>query len=330
MDGHLGCASSIPFPHWQSSPESTGPGLTGIKGPQAAFRIVARMKSAIPASQACNAVLAAKLREFADLLAFQNAENVPILAYRRAADVIENLKRPVDEILATDGREGLISLRAIGTSIAAALVELIATGRWSQLDRLRGIVEPEKLFQTIPGVGARLSRRICDSLQIETLEALEAAAHHGRLARIPGIGPRRSEMIRVALEARLGRLRLDRVQQAVHPPIALVLDVDREYRERAAAGNLRRITPRRCNPKAEAWLPVLHTRRDQWEFTALFSNTALAHELGRVKDWVIIYYRTDRLPEGQCTVVTETRGPLRGQRVVRGREEECQAILAVA
>jgi hypothetical protein len=30
--------------------------------------------------------------------------------------------------------------------------------------------------------------------------------------------------------------------------------------------------------------------------------------------------------EGQCTVVTETSGALKGQRVVRGREDECKQI----
>jgi hypothetical protein len=53
-----------------------------------------------------------------------------------------------------------------------------------------------------------------------------------------------------------------------------LLDVDREYREKAAAGTLRLIAPRRFNPTGEAWLPVLHTRRGQRRYTALFSNTA--------------------------------------------------------
>ena len=44
---------------------------------------------------------------------------------------------------------------------------------------------------------------------------------------------------------------------------------------------------------------------------------------GGWKDWVVVYYETDGLPEGQCTIVTETRGPIAGQRVVRGREQEC-------
>ena len=107
-----------------------------------------------------------------------------------------------------------------------------------------------------------------------------------------------------------------------------MLDVDAEYRREAAAGRLRKIAPRRFNPSGEAWLPVLHARRGIWDFTVLFSNTARAHDLGRVRDWVVIYYHTDNEPEGQCTVVTETRGPIEGQRVVRGREAECRAYYA--
>jgi hypothetical protein len=134
-------------------------------------------------------------------------------------------------------------------------------------------------------------------------------------------------MMRMVLAERLGRPRLRRMRQAQeHPPASLLLEVDREYREKANAGSLRRIAPKRFHPTGEAWLPILHTSRDRWEFTVLYSNTRLAHELGRTRDWVVIYYRMDPSPEGQCTVVTETRGAAAGKRVVRGREEECRAI----
>jgi hypothetical protein len=59
--------------------------------------------------------------------------------------------------------------------------------------------------------------------------------------------------------------------------------------------------------------------------TALFSNTALAHELGRTRDWVVIYFGRAGGPEHQRTVVTERLWPLAGRRVVRGREAECRA-----
>jgi hypothetical protein len=53
---------------------------------------------------------------------------------------------------------------------------------------------------------------------------------------------------------------------------------------------LRRIAPRRFNPSGEAWLPVLNTQRDARHYTALFSNTARAHQMGLTSDWVVLYY----------------------------------------
>ncbi len=56
--------------------------------------------------------------------------------------------------------------------------------------------------------------------------------------------------------------------------------------------------------------------------TALFSNTARAHELGRTHDWVVIYADGEHAAEQRFTVVTEYQGDLTGRRVVRGRELE--------
>jgi hypothetical protein len=109
---------------------------------------------------------------------------------------------------------------------------------------------------------------------------------------------------------------------SILPGVELLLEIDREYREKAATGKLPLITPRRFNPAGKAWLPVLHAQRGEWHFTALFSNTARAHELGRTQDWVVIYFYDGDHREGQCTVVTETHGMRAGSRVVRGREQE--------
>jgi putative hydrolase len=114
------------------------------------------------------------------------------------------------------------------------------------------------------------------------------------------------------------------------PNVDVLLDVDHEYRKKAAGKELPQIAPRRFNPSGEAWLPVLHTRRGPWEFTALYSNTALAHQLGRIKDWVVIYIRAAGHGEMQRTIVTEHRAPLAGRRVVRGRESECRRFYSEA
>jgi Holliday junction resolvasome RuvABC DNA-binding subunit len=271
-----------------------------------------------------NAALAANLREYADLLEQQGADRFRVVAYHHAADVVEHLDVPAAEIFASGGRKALIALSGIGTSIAAGLAETIITGRWSQLERLRGSLEPEELLQTIPGIGPELASRLCEQLHVENLAALEIAAYNGSLARTKGFGPRRIQMVRSILSERLGRPRLRQLsQKQPRPPVSVVLDVDHAYREQASMGRLKTIAPKRFNPKGRAWLPVMHTRRGPWQLTALFSNSRRANELGRVGDWVVIYYHTDTSLEGQCTIVTERRGPCAGMRVVRGREDEC-------
>jgi hypothetical protein len=168
-----------------------------------------------------------------------------------------------------------------------------------------------------------LAQRLQDELKIATLEELEIAAYDGRLDRVTGVGPRRLEGIRLALAGRLGRGR-PTLPRPTGPdaPIAELLDVDREYRELATTRRLPTIAPRRMNPHHRAWLPILHTRRGPRHYTALFSNTPRAHQLGRTRDWVVVYFGEDDA-RGQHTIVTELSGALRGERVVRGREAEC-------
>jgi hypothetical protein len=246
-----------------------------------------------------------------------------VTAYRKAADSVESLPHNAALVLKTEGVQGLTALPGVGPLIGAAIVEMIRTGQWTQLERLRGVLDPEGLFCKIPGVGPKLARHIVDELHINTLEALENAAYDGRLAKVSAIRSRRLAMVRSALAEMLGRRRWRVRGSRNEPAVAILLDVDREYREKAESGTLRRIAPRRFNPGNVAWLPVLHTERDHWQFTALYSNTALAHELGRTRDWVVISFHTDMETEDQRTVVTETHGPLKGRRVVRGRESEC-------
>lgn len=272
-----------------------------------------------------NRRIAERLDEAARLLDAQEAGRFRVAAYRRAAGTVRGLDRDLAAILEAEGREGLTALRGIGESIARALAEMVRTGRWAQLDRLRGASEPEALFRSLPGIGPERAAAIHEALGIDTLEALEVAAHDGRLEEVDGIGPRTAQAVRDSLAVRLGRgRRAPRTPAAEEPPVALLLGIDALYRRRAEADALPKIAPKRFNPEGEAWLPILHEEREGWDFTALYSNTAQAHRLGRTHDWVVIYFSHDSAEEGQRTVVTERRGPLSGRRVVRGREEECR------
>lgn len=281
--------------------------------------------------QPANAEVARQLREAADLIDEQGGNPFRAGAYRRAADTIEGLPADLRDLLEREGEEGLLALPHVGKGIAAAIGQMLRTGRWGELSRLRAGADPVRLFQRIPGVGPCLARRIHERLHVETLEALEAAAHDGSLEQeVEGVGPRRAAAIRAALAAMLGRGRALGRGRGGEPGVEVLLDVDREYREAAEAGRLPTIAPRRFNPERRAWLPVLHTRRGPWRVTALYSNTARAHQLGRTRDWVVLFFTEDGRREGQRTVVTETRGPLAGRRVVRGREAECAGAAGAA
>lgn len=277
--------------------------------------------------QQSNAPIAKALREVAALLAAQDASGFRVQAYQRAAAAIEALDTDIATV-AQSGPAALEALPGIGRSIAGAIQEMTQTGKWSLLDRLRGTSDPEIAFRLVPGIGPVLAHKLHAHLHIDTLEALEAAAHDGRLAAVPGIGPRRVTAIRNALASMLtrGRRAARSHSPAGGPSVSVLLDVDREYRIRAAKGGLALIAPKRFNPESKAWLPILHTERDEWHFTALYSNSARAHELGKTADWVVIFHSSDAHPEDQCTVVTETAPPLNAFRVVRGRETECLAF----
>jgi hypothetical protein len=276
-----------------------------------------------------NRQIADWLQQAADLLAAQGANPFRVSAYRHAADTLARWPESIAAIHAREGRKGLDALPGIGEGLANAIAEMLTTGRWGQLERLRGSIDPVALFQTIPGIGREFAKRIHDTLHVDTLEALEFAAHDGHLESVPGVGRRRAASIRAILTDTLGhrRLRLPAPAAAKprEPPVALVLDVDREYRDKADAGKLPTIAPKRFNPEGRSWLPVLHAARGEWHFTALYSNTARAHELGHTRDWVVIYFYDDQHLEKQHTVVTEMHGTLVGRRVVRGREAECRA-----
>lgn len=272
-----------------------------------------------------NERIASTFERVADLFEQQGASSFRVRAWRDGARGIRDHGRELTDVFRDHGRVGLEAVPHIGHGLASVIIELIRTGRCAPLDRLEG--DPAHALASLPGFGPRLAERVHRALGIETFEELEAAARDGRLAAVPGFGARRIAGLRDVLAARLARKPSKPAgEPARQPPVGWLLDVDLAYREAAAEGRLHRIAPRRFNPTHDAWLPIMHGDRDGWSFTAMFSNTELAHRLDRTGDWVIVYFHEPHGPEGQATIVTEHRGPLRGRRVVRGREAECRTL----
>lgn len=66
-------------------------------------------------------------------------------AHLRAAETLESLPADAREIKCAEGINGVIKLPAIGRGLAASIAEIASTGRWLQLDRLRGSSDREAL-----------------------------------------------------------------------------------------------------------------------------------------------------------------------------------------
>jgi len=276
-----------------------------------------------------NESIAALLERIATLLEPRETNPFRVRAYRAAANTVRTFGTDVAALAAAGDRAALTNLPDIGDSLAGLIIDFVRTGSSELLDQLESQTTPETVFSQVPGIGETLARRIADELGIHSLEELELAAHSGRLSEVQGFGAGRVEGVKAALAGMLGESAQRRANQrsressiAEEPPVEALLDVDAEYRRRAAAGELPTIAPKRFNPEGEAWLPVLHTRRGEWSYTALYSNTARAHDSDKTHDWVVIYFERENRSEEQRTVVTEVRGPLAGKRIVRGRETE--------
>jgi DNA polymerase (family X) len=269
--------------------------------------------------------IAERLDEVAAVLAEQGANRFRVHAYRRAAETLRSLAQPVSEVFKKEGLDGLEALPGIGTSIARSIRDILLHGKLAMLERLRGESDPRTLLTSVPGIGDVLAARLHDDLGIETLEELEVAAHDGRLEIFAGVGEKRLAGIRDSLAHRLSRVRpySAGADGSNEPSVGELLDVDAEYRRESAAGRLTRIAPRRFNAEGRAWLPILHSTRGDRHYTALYSNTAHAHQKNKTSDWVVLYYDGhDR--EHRCTVITSEFGRLKGLRIVRGREDECE------
>lgn len=277
-----------------------------------------------------NEKIAEEFDHIAELLQATDGNTFRIHSYEQAAATLRHMRQPVSKILRKQGRAGLEGLPGIGRNLAGSIEEIVNTGHLGLTDSLESQVSPVDVIGQVPGLGRELAERIHDKLHISTLEDLEVAAHDGRLEKIDGIGPARAEGVRTALAGMLSRSSRRKLREAAageapphEPPVSLILDLDDEYLEKANVDKLPKITPKRFNPGGERWLPILRAKRDRWQFTLLFSNTARAHERNKTHDWVVVYFEQHGTQD-QCTVITAESGPLKGKRIVRGREEECR------
>lgn len=187
-----------------------------------------------------NPAVAQILSEIADLLELTGGNPFKARANRRAAQVVDTLPQPVDELL----RAGtLTDLPAIGERIASKIGEIVATGACAEHRRLAAAVPAGVLeLLRLEGMGPKTVAAVWRGLGIDSVAGLALACADGRLEQVPRLGAARIRAIAAAIErhrARAGRLPLHRALAAAESMLAQLRKVPGVVRAEAA-GSVRR------------------------------------------------------------------------------------------
>ena len=188
-----------------------------------------------------NSRVAEIFESMADILDIQGENYHRILAYRRAAETVAALGRPLEDVWRADELE---SLPGIGKTLASKIDELIRTGRLEAYEKLKSQV-PEGVVAMlhIPGVGPKSAARFWKELNITAIDELEEAAHLGRLRELHGFGAKSEQNVIDGIEAlkrRTGRTRLGEAWPLAQEMLAALRQV-RGVVQAAPAGSLRRM-----------------------------------------------------------------------------------------
>jgi DNA polymerase (family X) len=206
-----------------------------------------------------NAAISRVLRQIAYLVeleegeqdnnvAYKNKSNVvfKIRAYRRTADIIENLSSNVEEIYNKWQLKGLTEIPSVGKAIALKIEELLTTGKIEYFEELkkRTSINVEEFYHLEgTGIGPRTVKALHDSLGIKNLSDLEKSAADGKIHGTPGFSQKKEESILKkiqSLKKRRDRYLLGDIYPLVKQ-IEMRLSSVNGVREAIAVGSFRRM-----------------------------------------------------------------------------------------
>ena len=206
-----------------------------------------------------NAAISRVLRQIAYLMeleegaqdnnvAYKNKSNVvfKIRAYRRTADIIENLSSNVEEIYNKWQLKGLTEIPSVGKAIALKIEELLTTGKIEYFEELkkRTSINVEEFYHLEGiGIGPRTVKALHDSLGIKNLSDLEKSATEGKIHGTPGFSQKKEESILKkiqSLKKGRGRYLLGDIYPLVKQ-IEMRLSSVNGVREAIAVGSFRRM-----------------------------------------------------------------------------------------
>jgi DNA polymerase (family 10) len=147
-----------------------------------------------------NIEIARVLNEYADLLDIQDENPFRVRSYRKAAQTIEGLSRPVVELV--EEGEDLTQLPGIGSSMAEHIQEILSTGTLAALaDMHRHLPETLAALLRLEHLGPKRARRLYEELGITSIPELAKALDAGKVEALPGFGKKTAESLRRAIRS---------------------------------------------------------------------------------------------------------------------------------
>src|ERR671932_1020479 len=126
-------------------------------------------------------------------------------AYRRTADIINNLSSNIEDIYNKEKLKGITKIPSVGKAIALKIEEYITTGKIQYFEDLKkrvGGINVEE-FSSLEGlgIGPKTIKALHDSLGIQNLSDLEKAASEGKIHNITGFSYKKEESILKKLQS---------------------------------------------------------------------------------------------------------------------------------
>jgi DNA polymerase (family X) len=148
-----------------------------------------------------NEELAKIFYQIADFLSMDNQGTFRIIAYRKAAAVLDSLEEDVEKIYNQGGTKKLIEIPGIGKSIALLIEEYLKKGkiRYYQSLKKETPVDLENLTR-IEGLGSKTIKTLYQELGVKNIKELEKAARENRISGLFGFGQKKQNKILESLK----------------------------------------------------------------------------------------------------------------------------------
>ena len=140
-----------------------------------------------------NAEIAEIFNNIADILEIEGENRFRIMAYRRAAQNIEGLNEDVEAVLR---KEKLLDVPGIGKDLAGKIEEYVKLGKIKFYEDLKkSVSKPVLELMTIPGVGPKTAKLLCDKLKVKNITDLKKKASRGKINNMFGVKEKTVENI---------------------------------------------------------------------------------------------------------------------------------------